>query len=294
MKPNWKFGMSTGIFTEDNFKKCAEGGVDVVELSSIEEVYRNLDWKAVGNYAKSTGVGIWSIHLPFWANPKIDPACMDADVRKHTLEMFREYTGRASELGAKIAVVHPALEPTDPAERQTRIGYSQESMSKLADIAAEYGMIAAVEDLPRTCLGNTADELYEIVSCDDRLGVTFDVNHLLLDSHEHFVELLGKRIVTTHISDYDFRNERHWLPGEGMIDWPKLVTLLENCGYTGPWLYELGLNPPDSIDRRVLTYGDFRTNYEECLNKVKPTVIGTPVKEVVEKNSYLKEPIVKC
>ena len=293
MKANWKFGMSTGILTEDHFRKCAEAGVDVIELSSIEEVYRNLDWKAVGSWSKSTGVGIWSIHLPFWAKPKIDPACMDADVRKRTLEMFREYTGRASELGAKIAVVHPALEPTDPAERQTRIGYSQESMAKLADIAAGYGMIAAVEDLPRTCLGNTADELYEIISADDRLRVTFDVNHLLLDTHEHFVEKLGNKIATLHIADYDFRNERHWLPGEGLIDWKHLVTLLENANYTGPWLYELGLKAPESMNRRELTYEDFHRNYLECVNKQPLTVIGTPNADIVEAQAYLKTAKVK-
>lgn len=73
---------------------------------------------------------------------------MDKSVRDYTVGHFRELIGRSSELGAKIAVVHPALEPTKPEERATRVGYSQESMAKLAEIAAGYGMTAAVEDLP--------------------------------------------------------------------------------------------------------------------------------------------------
>lgn len=290
---NWKLGLSIANITEATFNACADAGIDVVELSAGEEVFKTLDWKKIGDWSKASGVGIWSIHLPFYGTPKIDPACLEKEVREHTLEVFRTYVEYASELGAKIAVVHPALEPTDPAERAERIKYAKESMSETADICEKHGMLAAVEDLPRTCIGNTADELLDIVSADDRLKVTFDVNHLLLDSHEHFVNLLGDRIVTTHISDYDFRNERHWLPGEGMIDWVKLVTLLENAGYKGPWLYELGLKAPNSIDRRELVYRDFRDNYVECMNKTQPTAIGAPIQAAVDVNSFLKERIVK-
>ena len=223
---NWKLGLSIGDLSKKMFDDCAKNGVDVVEVSVNDNVLRELDWNSVKQNAKDSGVGIWSVHLPFWGNPKIDPADMDKSVRDYTVGHFRDLIGRSAELGAKTAVVHPgSRSPTKPEERATRVGYSQESMAKLAEIAAGYGMTAAVEDLPRTCLGNTAAELLEIVSADDRLGVTFDVNHLLEDTHENFMKLLGKRIVTLHISDYDFQNERHWIPGEGGIDWESLMAM---------------------------------------------------------------------
>ena len=286
---NWKLGLSIGDLSKKMFDDCAKNGVDVVEVSVGDNVLRELDWNSVKQNAKDSGVGIWSVHLPFWGNPKIDPADMDKSVRDYTVEHFRDLIGRSAELGAKIAVVHPALEPTKPEERATRVGYSQESMAKLAEIAAGYGMTAAVEDLPRTCLGNTAAELLEIVSADDRLGVTFDVNHLLEDTHENFMKLLGKRIVTLHISDYDFQNERHRIPGEGGIDWKSLMAMLKDAGYTGPWLYELSMQTPDSITRpRGLTVADVRANYDVLMSGNVPAPFGTVNKDVCDANAYVR------
>ena len=40
------------------------------------------------------------------------------------------------------------------------------------------------------------------------------------------------------MSDYDRKNERHWLPGEGVIDWTELLSALVESGYEGPFIYE--------------------------------------------------------
>ena len=46
--------------------------------------------------------------------------------------------------------------------------------------------------------------------------------------------------MTTHISDHDYENERHWLPGEGKINWNALIGALEKIGYRGVFNYEVG------------------------------------------------------
>jgi sugar phosphate isomerase/epimerase len=69
--------------------------------------------------------------------------------------------------------------------------------------------------------------------------VCLDPNHLLGESHSALINALAGKIVTTHISDYDFLEERHWMPGEGKIDWPRLVAALKEVGYSGPFLYEI-------------------------------------------------------
>ena len=40
------------------------------------------------------------------------------------------------------------------------------------------------------------------------------------------------------MSYYDRKNERHWLPGEGVIDWTELLSALVESGYEGPFIYE--------------------------------------------------------
>ena len=50
------------------------------------------------------------------------------------------------------------------------------------------------------------------------------------------------------MSDYDGVDERHRLPGEGIVPWRTVVTRLCGVGYRGPFLFELrqGENGPYS------------------------------------------------
>ena len=36
-------------------------------------------------------------------------------------------------------------------------------------------------------------------------------------------------VVTCHLHDNDSRDDRHWLPGDGTIDWPQLLARLERA-----------------------------------------------------------------
>lgn len=53
-------------------------------------------------------------------------------------------------------------------------------------------------------------------------------------------------------------------------------------------LYELGLTPPNTIDRRELTYADFYNNYLSLVNKRPPEVFGKPIDEACLKNAYVQ------
>ena len=73
-----------------------------------------------------------------------------------------------------------AAEPIDPAERAQRIAQSKESLSRLGEQAHAADVQLALELLPRTCLGNTADEL-EVLLADvpsEQAGFCLDTNHL--------------------------------------------------------------------------------------------------------------------
>jgi sugar phosphate isomerase/epimerase len=108
--------------------------------------------------------------------------------------------------------------------------------------------------------------------------VCFDTNHLLGEKIEEFIKNVGNKIATVHISDYDFKNERHWLPGEGDINWTSLMTELNNIGYDGPLMHELGLkNPPTIIRPREIMIEDI-VNSAKSLDKcIAPTHFGKRV-----------------
>ena len=55
------------------------------------------------------------------------------------------------------------------------------------------------------------------------------------------IDKIGKNILTTHISDYDFVFEKHLIPGhwEGKLDWNMIIRKLEEARYSGVFNYEL-------------------------------------------------------
>jgi sugar phosphate isomerase/epimerase len=81
--------------------------------------------------------------------------------------------------------------------------------------------------------------MLEILAIDPRLRMTLDSNHMLQESLTDFTAPLAGMIVTTHLSDYDGVDERHWLPGRGICDFRGLFALLEAARYTGVYNMEL-------------------------------------------------------
>ncbi len=153
------------------------------------------------------------------------------------------------------------------------------SLCELCDAAARYGAVLAVEDLPRTCLGNSAGEIQALLAADDRLRVCFDTNPLLGGQKpQDFIRALGEKIVTTHFSDYDGVDEKHWLPGEGVIDWGAVMDAFDEIGYADSVLYEVVYEVPNTISHpRDLRVKDFVRNLSEPEARSPVTVIGTRV-----------------
>ena len=256
--------------------EAAKAGLDCFEISLPGREYAAFDYAGFAARCRDAGVAIHSFHLPFYTEETVDPASLDPAVRRRTAEIHRHYLRVAASTGARFAVVHACLEPVEDADRAERLARAKESMAALADAADAEGLVLCVENLPRSCLGNTAEELSDIVACDPRLRVCFDVNHLLLESHAHFLEALGPKIAATHISDYDFVNERHWLPGEGRIDWNALLDGLSAIGYAGSFNYEVSFagNPKTVARPRALTCADIVRNARELFSRSPLTVIG--------------------
>lgn len=261
----------------ETFRSYAESGIGYMEISMAAERYDELDMKAVSALSKEFGVELWSYHLPFAPFSRLNPASLDANVRAFTLEYFEKLMKAAADGGVARFVVHASGEPIAPADRETAMAYAMESLDSLAEKAAKLGAVVAVEDLPRSCLGNTSDDMLRLLSANDKLRMCFDTNHLLGEDHAHFMEKTAKYYITTHISDYDFANERHWLPGEGKIDWPLIVGRLEKAGYEGVWMYEISPQCPKTIFRdRELTCADFARNAKEIFEGRTPTVFSRP------------------
>ena len=237
-RKQWKTGLSIGRVSQAALEHAAKAQLDVVEISCIENDDPN-KWKEIPAWSASTGVQVWSIHLPFRGNaPVADPATWDPEYWKQTYDQDKYLIEHAAEGGVKVAVIHPSLEPIPGYLRESQMRAAIQHLGELSDVCKKGGMTLAIEDLPRTCLGNCSDEMLRLMESNSDLRICFDVNHLLKEDHETFVEKVGKYIITTHISDYDFVDEKHWFPMQGQINWRVLQAALEKADYNGPFLYE--------------------------------------------------------
>ena len=276
-----KIGMSTccakqGKVTEEFLENYKKAGIDAAEISMAGALYADFPYSDVAKWAERVGVELWSFHLPFAPFDTFNIANLDPDQRRGCLEILAHYIKVAGDMGIGRAVIHPSGEPIDPKDRPRSMELAKAGLATLADVAQGAGVRICVEDLPRTCLGHSSLEMEELLSADSRLRVCFDTNHLTEESPYDFARRMGDRIETVHVSDYDFKDERHWLPGEGLIDWTKLMDTLDEIGYKGVFMYELGFegNPKTITRPRPLTCEDFRRNAEELFARKPLSVLA--------------------
>ena len=282
---NWKIGRSVGrdILDTAFFAALKANGIDSVELSMPQDKYDTYDYAAIRSCAEEAGVEIFSFHLPFLPFEKLDPSAPDEALRISTVAIQKRMLDHAATAGAKVAVIHPSGEPYAEEERPLRMAQSKWSLAELCGYAETLGIRLAVENLPRTCLGRDSADMLELTSADERLVICFDTNHLLSEDPIDFIRKCGHKIVTLHVSDYDRLNERHWLPGEGNTDWPALVAALREIGYCGPWNYEVGSEPDDSLTPLYTrTNAMYRQNAEEVLGGKPITVHAKPVEGLID------------
>lgn len=274
-------GLSTcsKIINEELFRGYCENGISHMEISVAHDKYKDINYREIKQLSEKYGIILWSYHLPFSPFSEIDIS--KRKLMNKTVKYHSELIKRASDIGIRNFIIHPSGEPIIERFRKARMDNSKESLFRLAQTAKENGSTILVENLPRTCLGRDSADIIELLSAHDSLRVCFDTNHLLSESIEDFIKAVSGKIISTHISDYDNLNERHWLPGEGIIDWEKLYNSLINVGYTGPWLYEVSFDVQKTIIRnRRLTCSDFSKNAKEIFAGKKPTVISMPVNDL--------------
>ncbi len=280
----YKIGVSTPrAIDEEMFKLYSEAGITHMEVSVDKWQSEQLDYDKLLEWSKKYGVELYSFHLPFWPFNEIEIS--HPDMAKASVEYLKGYIDKGTKIGIDKYIIHPSGEPIEEKDRESRLETAKKSLAILAEYAKERGALICVENLPRTCLGRDSFDILELLSAHSDLVACFDTNHLLEEDPIKFIKAVGNKIHTLHVSDYDFKDERHWLPGEGELDWQGILSALKEIGYKNVWLYEINLGAPNTISRpRDLTYKDFYNNAKELFENKSLSKISTPVENLKKWN----------
>ncbi len=237
------FGVSL-IFSNNDYNESlvydlASAGIKTVEVNARKLAQPDQRESARSLFTRSSP-RVSTIHALY--GPEYDISRLEAEPWQSAVRCALDAVQLAVDLNIPIVVMHSSSEPILPDERTRRLERCREGLAIMGQKAKSGGRRIAIEYLPRTCLGNCLDDLNWLVDRlgDDTFGVCLDVNHLMNRYAElpQIVRSLGRRLIATHISDCDENDEKHWLPGRGVLDWRGFMQALAQIDYHGPFTYE--------------------------------------------------------
>lgn len=173
-----------------------------------------------------------------WRWPAMDFS--DYDRAERYAAMEKGVRGTAL-LGAPYFVIHCIMPfgENNPAHKEELWQMNRDYFTRLCRVAEEVGVVICFENLPFTSLPlSRFHETLEFVKRMDTptMRMCLDTGHAAVygDSPAEAVRQIGKEyLATLHIHDNDGVGDRHWLPGEGVIDWADFTKALHEIGFEG-------------------------------------------------------------
>lgn len=248
-----RISISLDQTTYVNAKRFAEAGYEAAECDLPVDYYAPVDLSIFPPFLQQVcppieeaGLRITTFHLPFgtyWDISAPEESLRSAAVEANAtlIRMLQPYAG-------ENIVIHPSFEPIEEQNREAHIAACQKSLSELGPVAAQCGKKIALENLPRTCLGRTSEEMIRLTRGGELCGICMDTTHMFHETPQQFMQRCGKWIINTHLSDYlNGQNECHWVPGTGSLNWREILENLVDLGYAGTYNFEVSKYAPLEI-----------------------------------------------
>jgi sugar phosphate isomerase/epimerase len=165
----------------------------------------------------------------------------------------------AHQLGAQTLVLHPVC--LGLADSDDRPDWPE--VVRIADYAAKFGVRLAVENIFDSiwCLDRILEEMGDDPE-ETNIGICIDVGHAAVSKDAgrepvcNYIDRYAGQLVHLHLHDNRGERDEHLIPGEGTIDWLRVLSVLENIGFAGTGVLEVhqeGVSPQDGL-RRGLTF----------------------------------------
>ncbi|MBN1623137.1 MAG: sugar phosphate isomerase/epimerase [Clostridia bacterium] len=198
------------------------------------------------------GINVWSVHTPFGVEIDIS----NPRYAKAGIALYAEIMDACNSLKIDRVIVHGSSEPIPAEDRQERIACCINSLKELYRPDVKI----ALENLPRTCVGNSIEDMkYILKVLDGKVGCCVDVNHFHGGNIIDMIKAVEYYLETLHISDDDGLDEKHWLPGQGVLDWNGILGALVEMNYDGVFMYEVMAKFADPVG--------IRNNYNDLIRK---------------------------
>lgn len=208
---------------------------------------------------------------------KESPTSPDPDIRHKAVMNTGKMIELAAILGAETVLYVPGMvsagfAPEFISQRYDQVeNWAKESIMKLLPIAERYQVKIGIENVWNRFL-LTPMEMRDFIDSfhSPWVGSYFDVGNIMLYGHpEHWIEILGARILAVHMKD--FRVNVGNLDGfvdllSGDVDFAQVMLAFKNIGYTGPFTVEILPGITGSVEKaivalRIIESAEFQGSY---------------------------------
>jgi sugar phosphate isomerase/epimerase len=205
----------------ERLRQIKEAGFDAVTIWWEDEIGNNLGYcnvfkEEMPQMVRDNGLYLDNVHLPyencddFWSE--------SGTVRENIVNKHLKWLEDCAKFDVPVAVMHITDRSSLP-DAPSKNGIN--SLEKIVRKAEELKIKLAVENISRPDYLDCV--FWELQS--EYLGFCYDSSHDWLYS-KNKTELLKKWkhiLNAIHLSDNDGIFDRHWLPGEGIVNWNDLA-----------------------------------------------------------------------
>ena len=184
-----------------------------------------------GNYSMR-----YSIHAPIG---DVNIASLNEKMRESALEETIRTMEHANLMDIGMVTIHPGIYSMVLHDVQSRsVEQSKRSLKAIEKGAREYGVTAAIENMPSFAImiGQTPEELLDLIDGTD-LKICFDIGHAnTMGKIDECIDAFGGRVVNIHIHDNMGQKDDHMAIGDGNIDFIRVISRLKR--YKGDYIIE--------------------------------------------------------
>ncbi|MBR5236538.1 MAG: sugar phosphate isomerase/epimerase [Clostridia bacterium] len=136
-----------------------------------------------------------------------------------------------SAFGIPVIVVH-----VDPKTEGARFDTGIKNLTPMVDYAYKKGVKIAFENI------KSAEYLVDTLACfkEEHVGFCFDCGHeFCFNFGVRFLDLVGDRLLCTHLHDNDGTSDLHQLPFDGSFNFEAMCEKIASLGYKGDLALEV-------------------------------------------------------
>jgi sugar phosphate isomerase/epimerase len=195
------------------------------------EIYANdvVALEGVAELAQKHGLEWETSHATI---PYCETIWSEGDEGERYCDVLRANIDNCRRFGIPLLVVH--VSPDFSKRPKFELGIKR--LESVVEYAKAAGAKIAFENI------NSPEYLFDTLAHfnDAHVGFCYDVGHEACHTPGvRYLPKIGDRLFCTHLHDNDGRDDCHWLPFDGVIDFERTARELKTCDYRGNLTLEL-------------------------------------------------------